>query len=232
MAGSSEALELLTARARAAQEAAVSAAIAIGGPEAPLLIAEGSYVRLAAELEALTKLQPEDMSLACNKGCRWCCYPGKLEISVPEAVAIAAHIEARFEAASRRRVEERLDRSAQGARELDPMERWRQRRPCPLLDEEAGACSVYAVRPVACRGWNSIDAARCEELWHHRDRVVPIPSNLVQHRLAQQHMEGQDAAVARAGRDARRTDLATVVLAVLREPTIKESWARVEQQAP
>jgi hypothetical protein len=36
--------------------------------------------------------------------------------------------------------------------------------PCPFLQE--GQCSIYEVRPLACRGKNSLDAKACEQSLH------------------------------------------------------------------
>lgn len=32
---------------------------------------------------------------------------------------------------------------------------------CPMLDEKAGACSVYHVRPLICRLWGLVEAMAC-----------------------------------------------------------------------
>jgi hypothetical protein len=44
-------------------------------------------------------------------------------------------------------------------RGLSAAERFSPEHPCPFLDD--GACSIYEVRPLSCRGMNSLDAGEC-----------------------------------------------------------------------
>lgn len=44
----------------------------------------------------------------------------------------------------------------------------------PLVD---GQCSVYAVRPLACRVWNSMDASDCRKAIEHPESNVQVVSN-------------------------------------------------------
>ena len=45
--------------------------------------------------------------------------------------------------------------------------------PCPFLVDHR--CCVYAVRPLACRAWNSTDAGACERAHERGHDQVPIP---------------------------------------------------------
>jgi hypothetical protein len=46
------------------------------------------------------------------------------------------------------------------SRELSSTERFSPDHPCAFL--EGGRCSIYEVRPLSCRGMNSLDATECE----------------------------------------------------------------------
>ena len=97
--------------------------------------------------------------VACGQGCSWCCY-AQIHPTAPEVLRLADYIRETFTpeelAALRTRLAE-LDGRTRGLtmRELMPL-----RLPCALLVE--GRCSVYRVRPLICRGWNSTSAAACE----------------------------------------------------------------------
>jgi hypothetical protein len=97
--------------------------------------------------------------LACHDGCAHCCYQA-VGVSAPEAFAIYAHLQ-------RTRSAEELDSTLRRVRATDdrtrgmpPAQRLSPDLPCPFL--EAERCSIYEVRPLACRGKNSLDAAACE----------------------------------------------------------------------
>jgi Fe-S-cluster containining protein len=97
--------------------------------------------------------------LACNKGCSWCC---SLEVGVtaPEVFAITDYLRDTLSPEELQGLRARLTELSPRAREASPTARHRLRIRCPLLVDNR--CSVYPVRPVACRGWNSTDARACE----------------------------------------------------------------------
>jgi hypothetical protein len=108
--------------------------------------------------EGALALSP-DRPPACHSGCSHCCYQA-VGVSVPEVFAIYAHLLAT-------RAEGELDATARRIRETDDKtrglssaERFSPDLPCPFLESER--CSIYEVRPLACRGANSLDAAACE----------------------------------------------------------------------
>jgi hypothetical protein len=104
-----------------------------------------------------------EKKLACHDGCAHCCYQA-VGVSAPEAFAIYAHLR-------RTRSPEELDTTLRRVRATDdrtrgmpPAQRLSPDLPCPFL--EAERCSIYEVRPLACRGKNSLDAAACERTLH------------------------------------------------------------------
>ncbi len=99
--------------------------------------------------------------IACRAGCAWCCH-------LP---VMASPPEVRLAWAQARRTlpAETLDAIAAEARVLDTS----VPRPCPFLVEDR--CSVYAARPLACRGWNSTDADACRRAYALGYDGVEIP---------------------------------------------------------
>lgn len=99
--------------------------------------------------------------IVCRKNCAWCCHEVVLATAV-EIVALYDHIVGTFAEPRRARLDEDLsayDRALDGKRDR-PFTLVRQA--CPLLVE--GECSVYAARPLSCRGRNSSDAELCR-MW-------------------------------------------------------------------
>jgi Fe-S-cluster containining protein len=138
--------------------------------------ARESFARFDKRLTVLRASDPS-LAVACKSGCAHCCYPANLQISRSEAAAIVEHVETSWSAADRDALRERVEHAAGMAM----MDRWNGRVPCPLLDEQAGTCMAYEVRPLRCRGWSSTDVSACEA----RDGT-PIPTVLAQHKIAKE----------------------------------------------
>jgi Fe-S-cluster containining protein len=97
----------------------------------------------------------EGVTLSCKAGCAGCCYLLTL-VSLPEAVAIAEYFLADVQ---RRNLIPLLMRSfweqtqAIPTGEFETIRRsyFEKRIPCTFLDEETKLCTIYPVRPSACR---------------------------------------------------------------------------------
>ena len=99
--------------------------------------------------------------IACRTGCAWCCHLPVMT-SPPEVRLAWAHARGAMPP-------ETLEAIAAEARVLDTS----VPRPCPFLVEDR--CSVYAARPLACRGWNSTDADACRRAYALGYERVEIP---------------------------------------------------------
>jgi Fe-S-cluster containining protein len=99
-------------------------------------------------------------TIACKPGCDHCCHQ-VVGVTPPEALAIVEHLHRKLDQAELARVAARVADAHARADGLTSAERFSPAHPCPFLD--AGQCSIYEVRPLACRGMNSRDAAGCAE---------------------------------------------------------------------
>ncbi|WP_437490458.1 YkgJ family cysteine cluster protein [Sorangium sp. So ce1014] len=110
--------------------------------------------RLAAGLLA----RAPSGAVACRAGCDHCCYQS-VGVTPPEALAIADHLKTTLPDAQLARVTRHVSECHEKTRALPSAERFSPDHPCPFL--EAGRCAVYEVRPLSCRGMNSLDAGEC-----------------------------------------------------------------------
>src|SRR6478752_5417576 len=108
--------------------------------------------------EALLAQAPAG-ALACKAGCDHCCHQ-PVGLTPPEALAIFAHLRQTLASDELASVAARLAQRARETRGLSSAERFSPDQPCPFL--ERGRCSIYEVRPLACRGMNSLDAEECK----------------------------------------------------------------------
>lgn len=167
---------------------------------------------------------------ACKAGCGWCCHQ-QVGVSAPEAIRIAAHMRALPEA----------DASAMAARVAGVNERTKgmttheraaSKLACPFLGTD-GACMIYAVRPLRCRGLHSIDVEFCiachEDLDGMRRRLeagelkpvfLDTPERIYDSALA-----GVLKALGKAAPKAVVSlELSAAVAALLDQPKLAERW--------
>lgn len=113
-------------------------------------------------LDGITKANNVETAskFACRSGCSFCCY-AKVTVTPVEVLRIASYLKETLSVDEYKAVYARLVELDNVSRGLDIDARWKLRRPCALLTED-GTCSVYAVRPLACRSMHSFDASKCE----------------------------------------------------------------------
>ena len=109
----------------------------------------------------------------CAVRCTYCCY-APLEVLWPEAEALARHLQVRLSAQERGRVVEALSEHESSSRGLGNAERYARALACPLLDGETGQCAVYPLRPLRCRGANSLHISPCERSCHEDDVDIEV----------------------------------------------------------
>ena len=97
--------------------------------------------------------------IACKAGCRWCCHQ-QVALLPAEAIAIARYLE-RLVSAERDAMAARIATLDDKTRGLSALERARLKEPCAFMIE--GACSIYPIRPLRCRGLHSRDSAACSQ---------------------------------------------------------------------
>jgi Fe-S-cluster containining protein len=142
--------------------------------------------------------------LACRKECSFCCHLD-VSLTIAEALLLAEHLKATRSSveliALRRQAEDHLARR-QDLPSISPG----TQPACPLLVENA--CSAYSVRPLHCRGANSLDARQCEAA----SRVDVYAPPLV---LANSIMCGLEVALKLSGIAAPRQTVASSLVRLL-----------------
>jgi Fe-S-cluster containining protein len=156
-------------------------------------------------------------TVACRVGCNHCCH-ARVEVLAPEAFLIAAELAAQGDD-RRKEILAKLERHRAS---FDETERtWSARRACPFLVE--GLCSIYAMRPTACRKAHSLDVASCAAA------ASSIPQNL---QMAL-HNEALAIGTANAYRDRRldaeKHEFIAALIVALSVPAAEARWFGGEQ---
>lgn len=178
--------EALTARVGAACAQALGEALAGDAPLRTLCeVLEEAYDTLDDLVHELEFSPP----VACARGCFHCCF-NQVSLTPPEALYLGLHILERF-------TPDQLAETGRRVAHLLPLIKGRTHRelgdirhltPCIFLLD--GACAVHEARPLACRGWNSVDAETCRLSFESNDPLAAIESHALQRELAGAVQEG------------------------------------------
>jgi Fe-S-cluster containining protein len=98
-------------------------------------------------------------AVACRAGCAHCCHV-VVAVTAPEALTILDYLKRTRAPAALTHIAAHIAEFRRRTRALSSSQRFSPEHPCIFL--EAGRCSIYEVRPFACRGMNSLDASECE----------------------------------------------------------------------
>lgn len=146
------------------------------GDRVAAVIASAGAVADFADRAVAIVVDQYQPAVACREGCNYCCCKPGVLVTVPELLRLLDAIGQRFSEDEKSALVLRAGRYASqiaGSRFDDATN---ESVPCPLLVD--GRCSVYDVRPLACRGYNSTSADACRAAHADATRLVPIFSVL------------------------------------------------------
>jgi Fe-S-cluster containining protein len=194
---------------------------ALAGAEstgAVLAIAQAALHHIEASVDGIRK--SSGAQTVCAAGCSYCCWLN-IDALAHEVILIAAYVRSHWtpwevddlRAAAEARRAHRLQQN-HAQRQID-------RQPCLLLKD--AICSVYPVRPAACRRYFSRDLEACESLWKDPGAEAEVEFPDV-------HETGRAAAAAvhhaflKAGLDGAYYDLPSALAEALADPSCADRW--------
>ena len=162
------------------------------------------------------ELQPE-----CRSGCSHCCST-RVELTDPEALVIARHVQALADA-ERTSLVQALQ--AQARHHAEPVVAEtapapRPRRSCAFLRDDR--CDIYPLRPATCRKGHSLSAQACAS------HAPEIPQNLQILIHCESLITGTNRAFRARGLANATHELAAGVLAALAREDALQAWSRGE----
>nr|WP_315426954.1 YkgJ family cysteine cluster protein [uncultured Albidiferax sp.] len=166
--------------------------------------------------DVVAAVRDQGVQLDCAAGCSHCCH-ARVEAMAPEIFQIASALATRPPlelAETLAQLQAHLAAQAQDASLQDAP--WSRRPACPFLGDRL--CTIYAVRPAACRKAHSRDVAACAS-----DAVL-IPQSLELAVHAEALQLGTAAAYRQRGLDAQPHELVQAVLLALRDPSALSRW--------
>jgi hypothetical protein len=118
-------------------------------------------------------------------------------------------------------IRERVSRLDERRREMKAAGEAEPRLPCALLIDRR--CSVFPVRPLMCRGFNSSDAAQCER-FVNAPSGPPPPIYVPQVRLSAFVLQGMRVGLAKAGLSGELLELTAALRVALETPGTVERF--------
>lgn len=125
--------------------------------------------------------------LECKSGCDYCCSP-PVSAAVPEVANIVAYIYSQLSEAEQQRLTQRVSQVHAQVHPMSGRERVSTNVACPYLAE--GKCSIYPVRPLSCRGFNSSSKEACRTVYERARTDLTIPAYIPLMASAQGLKEG------------------------------------------
>jgi Fe-S-cluster containining protein len=179
---------------------------------AVLRLAKQVHRGMSAAIDAL----PSKSQHACAAGCCFCCYL-PVDVLAPEAFRIAAHLKQRRSPGELAELMYQL--GAHGQHDLGV---------CPCVFLAHGYCSIYEVRPMVCRGYNSLSKEHCEAFYHDASIDLKGTKDRNAGRLAEAMEEGVTAGLNALDLEAEWYELRSAVLRALETTNGPARWARGE----
>jgi Fe-S-cluster containining protein len=168
---------------------------------------------------AMARVPPQP-PIACQEGCAWCCHK-LVGTTIPEVIRIVEYLRDKLSTDELQATQERIIQTDEQRRSLKE-DRWKAARlPCSLLVNNR--CSVYPVRPVTCRGYNSSDPKACERTVKVRE-LVEVPTYSPQHRVAAFVLDGMRAGLAESGLPNEHLELTAALRIAFTTLNALERW--------
>ncbi len=105
------------------------------------------------------RVHRENKPIRCEKGCNWCCYQ-PVYLTTQEAILIYEYMIQSFSPDLQRTIKTNVNSKYKKTKGLPEERKQSVRHACPFLLE--GSCSVYPVRPMACRIYLSSNVNSCK----------------------------------------------------------------------
>lgn len=141
---------------------------------------------------------------ACHAGCAWCCYLPVVLVAAAEALYLAAWLRSHCSESELDALRHRLAVRIQRQREA-PSDAPQSPLACPLLRNNR--CMAYEVRPLKCRGWNSLRLTDCEQAYGHGSSARRVLIDTHAFVMGNAVLNGLSDGVTKAGLDGTHYEL-------------------------
>lgn len=162
------------------------------------------------------------IAIVCRQGCVYCCNL-KVDVGPYEAFLIANYVAKHFSADKRAKTVAAISSHVLHLSKITETDHLSINAPCPLLS--GNICSVYPVRPFACRAYYALDVSSCQYSFEN-------PADLKEKRVTDHDLDSQWADLHTAvvaifqqlGYDTTHNELGTALLCSLSDSKAQKRW--------
>ena len=115
----------------------------------------------------------QNKPIACEKGCAWCCHQ-PVYMTTQEALLIFEYILQAFDREQQKTLRTNAEKKYKKTKGLPEEKKQNIIHACPFLAN--GACSIYPVRPMACRIYLSSDKQSCKNKYDNPGDKTVFPA--------------------------------------------------------
>lgn len=164
------------------------------------------------------------VNVDCKKGCEFCCHQ-PVFANVHEMLLVVHYIKHHFEVGELQSVREKARIKCEKTDVTTLHELMKHSHPCPLLKN--GSCSVYPVRPMACRIYLSSDVNSCIRRFEHTEDGTHFPALFEFVLMAGRNMnEGFAAFLRKQGLQISENRFEILLNQILSNDRIQEEWLK------
>jgi len=175
-----------------------------------------AYARLDEKIQ--DSINRSGLLPACRAGCAWCCHGVKINVSAPEALVIAERLKS-----AKNELVPAVQAAAERRRHMNTDQYFVSGEPCPFLGA-SNECTIYDVRPMACRRHCCLDASECERAVKNPKLKLPVSQHAPANAVGAISGFALAAALEDTNLDFRTFELASAVSVALRDDAAKR-WA-------
>ncbi len=165
------------------------------------LIADEEIGRIHTRIAEAAE-QGNGKNFDCEPGCVWCCHR-TVYATIPEALIIDVHVANHFSDGEKMALDGRVDEYLKAIGSQSDLSK--SRVACPFLVN--GLCSIYEVRPLTCRGLNSINVKTCIDIYNNPDLAMARARVPAQDAIAEAVLMAERTALFFEAMDNRLVDL-------------------------
>lgn len=177
--------------------------------------------------DARIERSPERNRRACRAGCAFCCYLPTVLASAAEVVHLAAWLQTHCAPDELNALRQRLRERCQSRPVNTSVFPSVPPQPCPLLRNNE--CMAYAVRPLKCRGWNSLSREVCEQAYGHSPAQAQVPADAYAFVMGNAVLNGLSDSAKRVKLDGDSYDLSSALVRALEIPDAAQRWRNGER---
>jgi len=157
--------------------------------------------------------------LPCRKGCHWCCYL-RVRATPLEVLCILDHLQSKLEPGEYSALRQRFTETDAVTRGMNGIQRIGVKKVCPFLSDTE--CMIYAVRPLACRTFHSLDPLDCRASLDDEQRSLRIRPDLFV--ISAGMLAGVKEGLGQVERQTNLLEFIAGMQIALNEPALERRW--------